>query len=126
MNIPIQMRPIYRDVAKAFFPNAKIIIDRFHVVRYCTEAMDNVRRSFQKTLPDDQKKYHRMAAGAGGRGELSGASGGNAGGGGSRAGNGSGLCHRQRRYTTKLGGDIEDGTYAITDGTPSFTPKTGS
>ena len=51
----------YRDVAKAFFPNAKIIIDRFHVVRYCTEVMDNVRRSFQKTLPDDQKKYFKRS-----------------------------------------------------------------
>ena len=29
---------------KAFLPNAKIIIDRFHVVRYYTEAMENVRQ----------------------------------------------------------------------------------
>ena len=28
------------NVAKAFLPNAKIVIDRFHVVRYCTEATD--------------------------------------------------------------------------------------
>ena len=29
----------FRDAAKVFLPNAKIIIDRFHVVRYCTEAL---------------------------------------------------------------------------------------
>ena len=29
-------------------------------------------------------------------------------------------------YTIKLGGDVEDGTYAITAGAPTFTPKTGS
>ena len=59
--VVMDMNRGYRDVAKAFFPNAKIIIDRLHVVRYCTEAMDNVRRSFQKTLPDDQKKYFKRS-----------------------------------------------------------------
>ena len=59
--VVMDMNRGYRDVTKAFFPNAKIIIDRFHVVRYCTEAMDNVRRSFQKTLPDDQKKYFKRS-----------------------------------------------------------------
>ena len=51
----------FRDAAKTFLPNAKIIIDRFHVVRYCTEAMENVRRSFQKTLPKAQRKYFKRS-----------------------------------------------------------------
>jgi len=46
----------FRDAARAFLPNAQIIIDRFHVVRFCTEAMDNVRRSFQSVLPSSQRK----------------------------------------------------------------------
>lgn len=33
------------DIAKAFLPQAKIVIDRFHVIRYCAWAMDDVRRS---------------------------------------------------------------------------------
>ena len=37
--VVMDMNRGFRDAAKAFFPNAKIIIDRFHVVRYCTEAL---------------------------------------------------------------------------------------
>ena len=48
-------------VAQTFLPNAKIVIDRFHVVRFCTEAMDNVRREVQKSLPDDQRKYFKRS-----------------------------------------------------------------
>ena len=46
----------FRDVARSFFPNAKIVIDRFHVVRFCTQAMDNVRRNVQKKLSDAQRR----------------------------------------------------------------------
>ena len=51
----------FRDAAKTFLPNAKIIIDRFHVVRYCTEAMENVRRNLQKTLPKAQRRYFKRS-----------------------------------------------------------------
>lgn len=37
----------FRDGARTFFPHAKIIIDRFHVVRFCTQAMNDVRKSVQ-------------------------------------------------------------------------------
>ena len=40
----------FRDAAKAFLPNAKTVIDRFHTLRYCIEAIENIRRGFQKTL----------------------------------------------------------------------------
>ena len=50
----------YRDIARAFFPQAKIVIDRFHVARYCTWAMDNVRRAVQKhLLPASRKHFKR-------------------------------------------------------------------
>ena len=45
--VVMDMNQGYRDIAKSFLPNAKIVIDRFHVVRYCTWAMDNVRRDIQ-------------------------------------------------------------------------------
>ena len=51
----------FRDVAKAFLPNAKVIADCFCVVHYCTEAMENVRRSFQKVSPRAQRKYFKRA-----------------------------------------------------------------
>ena len=51
----------FRDVARTFLPNAKIIIDRFHVVRFCTQAMDDIRRSVQKQLPTDQRRYFKRS-----------------------------------------------------------------
>ena len=48
----------YRDIARIFFPQAKIVIDRFHVARYCTWAMDDVRRDVQKhLLPASRKRF---------------------------------------------------------------------
>ena len=50
----------YHDVAKTFFPQAKIVIDRFHVAHCCTWAMDNVRRAVQKhLLPVSRKHFKR-------------------------------------------------------------------
>ena len=59
--VVMDMNRGFRDVARAFLPNAQIIIDRFHVVRFCTEAMDNVRRSFQSGLPKNQRKYFKRS-----------------------------------------------------------------
>ena len=59
--VVMDMNRGFCDAAKAFLPNAKIIIDRFHVVRYCTEAMENVRRNLQKTLPKAQRKYFKLS-----------------------------------------------------------------
>ena len=59
--VVMDMNRGFRDAAKAFLPNAQIIIDRFHVVRFCTEAMDNVRRSFQAVLPNNQRKYFKRS-----------------------------------------------------------------
>ena len=59
--VVMDMNRGFRDAAKAFLPNAKIVIDRFRVVRYCTEVMENVRRSFQKTLPKAQRKYFKRS-----------------------------------------------------------------
>lgn len=59
--VVMDMNRGFRDKAKAFLPNARIIIDRFHVDRFCTEAMDNVRRSFQSVLPNNQRKNFKRS-----------------------------------------------------------------
>lgn len=59
--VVMDMNKGFFNVAKTFFPNAKIVIDRFHVVRFCTEAMDNVRREAQKALPASQRKYFKRS-----------------------------------------------------------------
>ena len=59
--VVMDMNRGFRDVARTFFPDAKIIIDRFHVVRFCTQAMDDVRKSVQKQLPGDQRRYFKRS-----------------------------------------------------------------
>ena len=51
----------FRNIARTFLPNAQIIIDRFHVVRCCTEAMENARRSFQSSLSKEQRRYFKRS-----------------------------------------------------------------
>lgn len=59
--VVMDMNRGFCNVAKAFLPNAKIVIDRFHGVRYCTWAMDDVRRRVQKSLmPDIRKSFKRL------------------------------------------------------------------
>ena len=47
----------YYSVCRFAYQYEKIVIDCFHVVRYCTDAMENVRRGLQKALPDAQRKF---------------------------------------------------------------------
>ena len=49
----------YRDVAKTFFPNAKIIVDKYHFVRQISWAIDRIRRRLQKTMPVKLRKYYK-------------------------------------------------------------------
>lgn len=55
------MRKEYLSLAKHLFPNASIVIDRFHVVRYCTWALENVRKRVQKKLLPAQRKYFKRS-----------------------------------------------------------------
>lgn len=55
------MNRAYRDLAKTYFPNATIVIDRFHVVRYVTWALENVRKRVQKQLHPDKRKYFKRS-----------------------------------------------------------------
>ena len=55
------MKKEYISLAKHLFPKAKIVIDRFHVVRYCTWALENVRKRVQKKLLPEQRKYFKRS-----------------------------------------------------------------
>jgi len=59
--VVMDMNSGFRDVVRAFLPYAKIVIDRFHVVRYCTWAMDDVRRKLQKSLKPETRKYFKRS-----------------------------------------------------------------
>lgn len=53
------MRKEYIRLAQNLFPNATIVIDKFHVVRYCTWAVENVRKRIQKSLSPQERKYFK-------------------------------------------------------------------
>ena len=57
----MDMNREYLDIAKKLLPNAKIVIDRFHVVRYCTWALENVRKRVQVKLLPEQRKYFKRS-----------------------------------------------------------------
>ena len=46
----------YRDAVKTILLDAKIVIDKFHVVRYASEALEAARKELRKTLPAKQRK----------------------------------------------------------------------
>lgn len=53
------MRKEYVSMANSLFPNAKIVIDRFHVARYGCWAFENVRKRIQKRFSDSNRKYFK-------------------------------------------------------------------
>lgn len=51
----------YVDLAKTFFPDAIIIIDKYHFIRQVTWAIENVRKRLQKTMPANLRKYYKRS-----------------------------------------------------------------
>ena len=49
----------YKDLANTYFPNAKVVADKFHFVRYSTEALDSIRKQVQDKLPRAERKYFK-------------------------------------------------------------------
>lgn len=45
----------YFDVVSATIPHAKIVIDKFHVVKMASEAMENVRKAIRKELTQKER-----------------------------------------------------------------------
>lgn len=46
----------YKDVTHALLPNATVVIDKFHVVRYANDAMDQIRKRIKRGLTVPQKR----------------------------------------------------------------------
>ena len=40
----------YRAAVKAVLPQARIVVDKFHVVRMANDALEKVRKGFRKEL----------------------------------------------------------------------------
>ena len=55
------MNPHFRNVGRICFPKAKIIADKFHVVRQAIWAMERVRKNEQKRLSERFRKYFKRS-----------------------------------------------------------------
>ena len=55
------MNNVYKELAREYFPNATIVVDKFHVVRYVTWALENVRKRIQKELHPSKRKYFKRS-----------------------------------------------------------------
>ena len=51
----------YVELAKIYFPNAKIIIDKYHFIRQVTWAIEGIRKQLQKTMPTNLRKYYKRS-----------------------------------------------------------------
>jgi len=51
----------YAKLAQTFFPNAKIIVDKYHFIRQVTWAIENVRKRLQRSMPVSLRKYYKRS-----------------------------------------------------------------
>ena len=51
----------YVDIAHTYFPNAKIIIDKYHFIRQVTWAIENVRKRLQTSMIPSLRKYYKRS-----------------------------------------------------------------
>ncbi len=51
----------FKDIAKTYFKNAKIVIDKYHFVRYNYWAIENVRKRVQRSMPSNLRRYYKKS-----------------------------------------------------------------
>lgn len=59
--VVIDMSGPYKSLAKSLFPRAKIIADRYHVIRQVIWAFENVRKAEQTKFHDTRRKYFKRS-----------------------------------------------------------------
>ena len=57
--VVIDLWKAYKDLAERYFPNAKIVADKFHYARYATEMVDTIRKEVQNKLGRKERKYFK-------------------------------------------------------------------
>lgn len=59
--VVIDMYRVYKDVIQMVFPNATILVDKFHFARQCMWALENVRKNQQKNMSVVDRKYFKRS-----------------------------------------------------------------
>jgi transposase len=54
--VAMDMWTPYRDAVRAVIPQAEIVVDKFHVVRMASDAMEQVRKSLRESLAPKQRR----------------------------------------------------------------------
>ena len=55
------MNKTFIDMAKTYFPNAKIVVDRYHFIRQVYWALENVRKNVQKSMSKTLRRYYKRS-----------------------------------------------------------------
>lgn len=53
--VTMDMYNVYRQVVHATLPQARIVVDRFHIQRMANEVLEKLRKNLRKTLPDRER-----------------------------------------------------------------------
>ena len=59
--ITMDLSSLFRSVAKTIFPEAKIIADKFHVIRVVVNSLENVRKRIQKEFHASKRKWFKRS-----------------------------------------------------------------
>ena len=59
--VVMDLSTLFRSVAKKIFPEAKIIADKFHVIRVVTNSLENVRKRIQKEFHEVKRKWFKRS-----------------------------------------------------------------
>jgi len=60
--VSIDLWPAYENATRKKLPQAKIVYDRFHIVRLLNRAVDEERREYQQNLSDEERKTMKKNA----------------------------------------------------------------
>ena len=59
--IVMDMSTQFAEIATFCFPNAKIVVDKFHVSRHITWALDDIRKRVQSRLTPEKRKWFKRS-----------------------------------------------------------------
>ena len=59
--IVMDLSTLFRSVAKTMFPEAKIVADKFHVIRAVINSLENVRKRIQKEFHATKRKWFKRS-----------------------------------------------------------------
>ena len=59
--VVMDLSTLFRSVAKKIFPEAKIIADKFHVIRVVTNSLENTRKRIQKEFHNAKRKWFKRS-----------------------------------------------------------------